>query len=71
MSFRNLNDVYLAFLNQSDPAAVNEWVPPTVWMTAAEAGLYGVSLDYPTGPTSLIEAQPEGVEAVREQPARG
>lgn len=40
-SFTDLNDVYLTFLNGGDPVAVLERAVPTVWFTAAVAGVYG------------------------------
>jgi O-Antigen ligase/Tetratricopeptide repeat len=40
--FPDLNGVYLAFLNQGDPAAVLDRVVPAVWVAAAGAGLYGL-----------------------------
>ena len=37
-----LNDVYLAFPNQEAVAAAIEHILPTVWLSAAGAGLYGL-----------------------------
>lgn len=42
VAFANLNDIYLAFLNHTDPAAAISRATPAVWLTAAGAGLYGV-----------------------------
>jgi O-Antigen ligase len=42
VAFPDLNGVYLAFLNQGDPAAVLDRVVPTVWFAATGAGLYGL-----------------------------
>ena len=41
-AFPGLNEVYLAFLNDGDVAAVLGRVVPTVWITAALVGLYGL-----------------------------
>jgi len=43
VAFPGLNGVYLAFLSGDNPAAALESVLPTVWLTAAGAGLYGLS----------------------------
>ena len=42
VAYPDLNGVYQAFLNEGDPAAAIEQVLPTVWLTAAGAGLYGL-----------------------------
>ena len=41
-AFPGLNEVYLAFLSDGDAAAALRRVVPTVWITAALAGLYGL-----------------------------
>lgn len=41
-SFPALNAVYLEFMNEGSPAGALERVLPTVWLSAAGAGLYGV-----------------------------
>ncbi len=41
VTFPNLNDVYLAFLNDGNPAAALDRVAPIVLQCAAGAGLYG------------------------------
>ena len=41
-AFPNLNEVYLAFLNDGDPAGALERVVPVVWATAGGTGLYGL-----------------------------
>lgn len=42
VSFPELNGLYLAFLDEGDPAAVVRRAVPIVWLTAATAGLYGL-----------------------------
>jgi len=42
LTFPGLNDVYLSFINEGDPTAALDRVVPTVWLTAAGAGLYGL-----------------------------
>ena len=42
-SFHGLNGVYQTFLNGGDPHAAFEQVLPTVWLTSALAGLYGLA----------------------------
>jgi len=42
ITFPGLNAVYLAFLNQESAPTALEGVLPTVWLTAAGAGLYGL-----------------------------
>lgn len=41
-AFPDLNEVYLAFLNDGDPAGALERVVPVVWLTAALTGFYGL-----------------------------
>ncbi len=43
VAFPGLNGVYLAFLEGGSPTAALERVLPTVWLSAAGAGLYGLS----------------------------
>jgi O-antigen ligase len=43
VTFPSLNDVYLAFLNEGDPAAALDRVVPIVSLCAAGAGLYGLA----------------------------
>ncbi len=42
IAFPGLNQVYLEFLNEGSPAAALREVVPTVWLTAAGAGVYGL-----------------------------
>ncbi|MGB3681958.1 MAG: O-antigen ligase family protein [Rubrobacteraceae bacterium] len=42
VTFPGLNQVYLEFLNEGSPAAAVGEVVPTVWLTAAGAGIYGL-----------------------------
>ncbi len=42
VTFPGLNEVYVAFLNQEPAPAAIEEVLPTVWLTAAVVGLYGL-----------------------------
>ena len=41
-SFSDLNEVYLAFLNEEDPAVALNHAIPIVWMASVTAGLYGL-----------------------------
>jgi tetratricopeptide (TPR) repeat protein len=43
VTFPNLNGVYLAFLNEDDPAAALDRAISIVWLCAAGAGFYGLS----------------------------
>ena len=42
VTFPGLNRVYLEFLNDGSPAAALDQAVPTVWLSAAGAGLYGL-----------------------------
>ena len=42
ITFPELNRVYLEFLNEGSPSAALDQVIPTMWLTAAGAGLYGL-----------------------------
>jgi O-antigen ligase len=42
VAFTSLNEVYLASVNQESVPAAIDSVLPTVWLTAAGAGLYGI-----------------------------
>lgn len=42
VTFPGLNRVYLEFLNDGSPAAALDQVVPTVWLSAAGAGIYGL-----------------------------
>lgn len=43
VAFPELNDVYLAFLNEKNAVAAFDLALPTVWVTAAAAGMYGIT----------------------------
>lgn len=58
--FPGLNAVYIAFLKDSNPASTLGGIIPVVWLTAAGAGLYGLSWGLVdrrfTPPVSVVRA---------------
>ena len=64
LTFPGLNGVYLAFLGQGSPAAAIERVLPTVWLTAAGSGAYGLLwglIDRRWRPPSVVTRAAGGV----------